>query len=147
MEPMKSRKTSPPKQSAQRVQEGATRNEYLVKLAEQWADHRFMTEEGRRFAYVQESEVILERAQTLGLSLTWRERSLLERGCVAGAIVEFGSPEPPMVYADFDGLKSDWLELHLSFDVPLTDEEAIAFDVELGEYSDEEDDELDGLIS
>jgi hypothetical protein len=58
-----------------------------------------------------------------------------------GAIVELDSIEP-MVYGDFDTLKSDWLELHRSFNEPLTDEEAIAFDViQAFDFEDENNDE------
>ena len=57
--------------------------------------------------------------------------------------MEFGSIEP-MVYGDFDTLKSDWLELHRSFNEPLTEEESIAFDViQAIEYEDEDGDSDD----
>jgi len=118
-----------PKESSPEIEEPDSCNEYIADLAARWADHRFTTPEGRRFAYVQGSDSILNRAQILGLFLTRRERALLEKGSLVGAIVEFGAMEPPMVYGDFDTLKADWLELHYSFNEPLTHEESIAFDV------------------
>jgi hypothetical protein len=117
-----------PKEAIEEIPEPDSSNEYLADLAARWADHRFTTADGRRFAYIQGSDSILNRAQILELFLTRRERALLERGSLAGAIVEFGTIEPPMVYGDFDTLKSDWLELHRSFNEPLTQEEAISFD-------------------
>jgi hypothetical protein len=130
-----------PKKDDENIAEPDSRNEYLGDLAARWSDHRFTTTEGRRFAYIQGSDSILNRAQILGLFLTRRERALLERGSLVGAIVEFGSVEP-MVYGDFDTLKSDWLELHRSFNEPLTEEESIAFDVvQAFDYEDENGDE------
>jgi hypothetical protein len=136
------------KEPKQEIQEPDSNNEYIIDLASKWADHRFTSKDGRRFAYLQGSESILHRAQTLGLFLTRRERALLERRSLAGAIVEFGTVAPPMVYGDFDTLKSDWLELHESFSEPLTEEESTAFDMILtfdsgcrGEEDDESRDE------
>jgi len=130
-----------PKERSKEIEEPDSINEYLADLAARWADHRFTTPDGRRFAYVQGSDSILNRAQILGLFLTRRERALLERGSLVGAIVEFGTIEPPMAYGDFDTLKSDWLDLHRSFNEPLTEEEAIAFDVIQG--CDPEDENTD----
>ena len=127
-------------EDVEKIAEPDSRNEYLADLAARWADHRFATADGRRFAYLQGSDSILSRAQILGLFLTRRERALLEKGSLVGAIVEFGNIEP-MVYGDFDTLKSDWLELHRSFNEPLTEEESIAFDViQAIEYEDEDSD-------
>lgn len=131
------------KEDVEEIAEPDSRNEYLADLAARWADHRFTAADGRRFAYIQGSDSILNRAQILGLFLTRRERALLEKGSLVGAIVEFGSIEP-MVYGDFDTLKSDWLELHRSFNEPLTEEESIAFDViQAIEYEDEDGDSDD----
>ena len=119
------------KERNQEIEEPASNNEYIIDLLAKWADHRFTTHDGRRFAFVQGSDSILNRTETLGLVLTRGERSLLEKGIVVGAIVEFGTIGPPMIYGDFDTLKSDWLGLHQSFKEPLTEEESIAFNVTL----------------
>jgi len=136
-----------PKEEIEEIAEPDSSNEYLADLAARWADHRFTTEDGRRFAYIQGSDSILNRAQILELFLTRRERALLERGALAGAIVEFGTAEPPMVYGDFDTLKSDWLELHRSFNEPLTQEEAISFDVILAVDDEDESNDPDSQDS
>lgn len=114
-------------------------NEYIADLAAKWADHRFCTRNGRRFALVLGSDSILQRALTLGLFLTRREKELLEKHILTGAIVELGAIEPPMLYGDFDTLKLSWLELHRSFHAPLTEEESAAFDLWPNSDGNEED--------
>ena len=119
----------PPREPDQKLDELGLSNEYLVDLAAIWADYRFSTPDGRRFACIYGSDSILQRAQTLKLFLSPYERSLLGKHILAGAIVEFGAGQPPMLYGDFDNLKSDWLKLHHSFNAPLTEEESAAFDL------------------
>jgi hypothetical protein len=115
------------KKPDQEIDPSPSSNEYIVDLVAKWADHRITTSEGRRFAFIHGSDTILYRAEALGIFLSRGERALLERGSLVGAIVEFGSIGTPMLYGDSETLKSDWLELHHSFNEPLTEEEMLAF--------------------
>ena len=94
---------------------------YLNELGASWPDCSFVAPDGRKFAYLFGPRSIMLRMLARAIELTKPDKSQLKK--IAGVIVEVGSDEPPMKFANLRDCDRTYLALHHSFDVPLSIEE------------------------
>lgn len=100
---------------------------------EEWADHRFTTDEGRTFGLYIGGESILGRLAVQNVCINRRDTEGIERvKSIAGFILEIGTDDPPLVFQQDIHLGVAWAEHHIEYNVELMDKEYETLECVLG---------------
>jgi hypothetical protein len=110
--------------------------ESSAHVIEDWSDYSFKTSDGRTFGLFIDSDSIKHRLLARCVHIIRQQREALES--VAGFILEVGTTDPPLIFANREDLYKAWLQHHEMFGVPLSNDEreGLGLDVE----TDEDDD-------
>jgi hypothetical protein len=105
-----------------------------------WPDYKFTTPDGRVFGFFEDGESIGKRLSARGVLVNKHDRDRLEQ--TAGMIIQTvdGEADDPMVFRQREPLVKMWFELHKSYGVPLSDLEQAAFEFDIEDNPDEDDD-------